>query len=234
MIERPDVIAPSGADQTHERVRSALDWLRDHGTDARRRDGPELWDPHEQRVRGVDGGHEAPREAARTDTSSPAHCGPPGCTRHASWRRWSTNRPGDLRADGSMVSPTSTTGRSATRFASTSSIGPRTLGRRWRRGRAAPRSSSSGRAFALLWSLALHDKQATDDQFVDALVLAEREAGDERPLVKKAATMALYAVGRRNAVLTAAATATAETLSASPSPAARTVGRSALKRLSQL
>ena len=89
-------------------------------------------------------------------------------------------------------------------------------------------------SLALLWSLALHDKAAPDDLFVNGLDLVERGALDDRPMVTKAATMALYAVGRRNAVLTAAATATAETLSASPSPAARTVGRSALKRLSQL
>ena len=89
-------------------------------------------------------------------------------------------------------------------------------------------------SLALLWSLALHDKAAADDLFVSSLELVERGALDDRPMVTKAASMALYAVGRRNAVLTDAATTTAERLSASPSPAARTLGRSALKRLSQL
>ncbi len=87
-------------------------------------------------------------------------------------------------------------------------------------------------AFALLWSLALHDKHATDDQFVDALVLAEREAVDERPLVKKSIVMALNAIGARSAPLNAAATASAQRLSDSPSASARWVGRAALSKLS--
>ena len=89
-------------------------------------------------------------------------------------------------------------------------------------------------SLALLWSLALHDKAALDDWFVHGLEFVEHGALDDRAMVTKAASMALYAVGRRNAVLTAAAMTTAESLAVSPSPAARTVGRSALKRLSQL
>ena len=81
--------------------------------------------------------------------------------------------------------------------------------------------------------LALHDKQATDDQFVDALVLAEREAGDERPLVKKSIVMALNAIGARSAPLNAAAAASAQRMSASPSAATRWVGRAAISKLSR-
>jgi 3-methyladenine DNA glycosylase AlkD len=51
-------------------------------------------------------------------------------------------------------------------------------------------------AFALLWSLALHDKNATDDKFVSALELAERESSDERRIVTKGISMALKAVRR--------------------------------------
>src|SRR4029078_9752688 len=49
-------------------------------------------------------------------------------------------------------------------------------------------------AFALLWSLALHDKSAHDERFVAALALVEREATDDRPLVAKGIRMALKAV----------------------------------------
>ena len=57
-------------------------------------------------------------------------------------------------------------------------------------------------AFALLWSLTVHDKQATDEQFINGLDLIERAATDERNFVKKAVNMALRAVGKRNRELT--------------------------------
>src|SRR3954469_22626109 len=41
-------------------------------------------------------------------------------------------------------------------------------------------------AFALLWSLTVHDKRATHEQFVQGLALIEREACDDRHFVKKA------------------------------------------------
>ena len=41
-------------------------------------------------------------------------------------------------------------------------------------------------AFALLWSLTVHDKRAGDEPFIRGLALIEREAGDERNFVKKA------------------------------------------------
>ena len=40
-------------------------------------------------------------------------------------------------------------------------------------------------AFALLWSLALHDKRANDGQFVAGLELIERAGDDDRKFVKK-------------------------------------------------
>src|SRR5262245_29357340 len=45
-------------------------------------------------------------------------------------------------------------------------------------------------AFALVWSLSVHDKGAGDAPFVQALDLIERAAGDERNFVKKAVNMA--------------------------------------------
>jgi 3-methyladenine DNA glycosylase AlkD len=88
-------------------------------------------------------------------------------------------------------------------------------------------------AFALLWSLALHDKGASDAQFVDALALVERAAGDERNFVRKAVNMALRAVGKRNADLNAAAMRVAERLAQSPDPTARWVGADAARELAR-
>lgn len=86
-------------------------------------------------------------------------------------------------------------------------------------------------AFALLWSLSVHDKQAPDSAFLHGLALVERESGDERNFVKKALSMALRAVGKRNAALQAAALATAARLAASAAPSAAWLGREALTEL---
>ena len=86
-------------------------------------------------------------------------------------------------------------------------------------------------AFALLWSLSMHDKRADDKQFVRSLALIERAADDERNFVKKAVNMALRAIGKRNRALNTAALATARRLAASEDATARWIGRDALKEL---
>ncbi len=86
-------------------------------------------------------------------------------------------------------------------------------------------------AFALLWGLTVHDKAAGDEQFIHGLLLIERAANDDRNFVKKAVNMALRATGKRNPPLHAAAVATAERLAASTEPAARWVGKDALREL---
>jgi len=86
-------------------------------------------------------------------------------------------------------------------------------------------------AFALLWSLSVHDKTADDAHFLAGLKLIERGADDDRLYVKKAVNMALRAIGKRNAVLNAAAIEVARRLAASTSPAARWVGKDALREL---
>jgi 3-methyladenine DNA glycosylase AlkD len=85
--------------------------------------------------------------------------------------------------------------------------------------------------FALLWSLTVHDKLASDEQFRQGLVLVLRGASDERHFVKKAVNMALRAVGKRNPALNAAAVAVARRLSDSPNAAARWVGKDAAREL---
>lgn len=86
-------------------------------------------------------------------------------------------------------------------------------------------------AFALLWSLTVHDKAAGDAPFLAGLQLIEREAGDERHFVKKAINMALRAIGKRNRALNAAAVAVAKRLADSPDSAPRWIGKDALREL---
>ena len=86
-------------------------------------------------------------------------------------------------------------------------------------------------AFALLASLAGHDKSAGDEAFVGSLPLIERAATDERNFVKKGVNWALRRVGRRNAALNAAAVTVARRLADSTQAAARWVGKDALREL---
>jgi 3-methyladenine DNA glycosylase AlkD len=97
----------------------------------------------------------------------------------------------------------------------------------------APRSEEFVRraAFALLASLALHDKRAANAPFLRGLRLIERAAPDERNFVKKAVSWALRSIGRRNEALNTAAVSVAKRLSASPTLAARWVGKDALREL---
>ena len=86
-------------------------------------------------------------------------------------------------------------------------------------------------AFALLASLALHDKRAEDESFARCLPLIERAATDERNFVKKGVSWALRLIGRRNLVLNTAAVDLARRLSTSSEAAARWVGKDALREL---
>ena len=86
-------------------------------------------------------------------------------------------------------------------------------------------------AFALLWGLTVHDKEAGDEPFADGLALVERAASDERHFVKKGVNMALRAVGKRGPALNAAAVAVAQRLAASPDAAPRWIGKDALREL---
>jgi 3-methyladenine DNA glycosylase AlkD len=87
-------------------------------------------------------------------------------------------------------------------------------------------------AFALLWGLTVHDKQAGDEPFERGLALVEQAAADDRHLVKKAVNMALRAIGKRNRTLNAASVVVARRLAASTEPSAAWVGKDALRELS--
>jgi 3-methyladenine DNA glycosylase AlkD len=86
-------------------------------------------------------------------------------------------------------------------------------------------------AFALLASVARHDRAAPDAPFKRSLRLIARAAGDERNFVKKGVSWALRSVGERSAPLYEAALVTARRLAASPEPAARWVGKDAVRQL---
>jgi len=89
-------------------------------------------------------------------------------------------------------------------------------------------------AFALLASIALHDKEAPDEPFIASLPLIERAASDERNFVKKGVSWALRGIGkRRSPELRKHARALATRLAASEDACARWVGRDALRDLAR-
>jgi 3-methyladenine DNA glycosylase AlkD len=69
--------------------------------------------------------------------------------------------------------------------------------------------------------------------FIARLPLVERAASDDRNFVKKGVNWALRRVGGRSPALRAAAVKVAERLAASPEPAARWVGKDALRELAK-
>ena len=86
-------------------------------------------------------------------------------------------------------------------------------------------------AFALLASLALHDRNAKDAAFLKGLKTIRAGANDERNFVKKGVSWALRSVGHRNSGLHAAAVAEAERLAESRDSTERWVGKDTLRDL---
>lgn len=85
-------------------------------------------------------------------------------------------------------------------------------------------------AFALLASLALHDKARPDADFLKALPLIERTADDGRNFVKKGVSWGLRGIRHRKSLpLKAAALAMARRLSTSTNPVQRWIGNDALR-----
>jgi 3-methyladenine DNA glycosylase AlkD len=84
-------------------------------------------------------------------------------------------------------------------------------------------------AFALLASLALHDKRLGDAPFAGALAIVRDASADDRNFVKKSVSWALRGIGGRSVALNAAAVTLARALSTSPHAAARWVGKDALR-----
>jgi 3-methyladenine DNA glycosylase AlkD len=85
--------------------------------------------------------------------------------------------------------------------------------------------------YVLIACLAAHNESAGDEKFLRLLSLIERGAADERNFVKKGVSWALRMVGRRSHALNLAAVTVAQRLAASAQPAARWIGKGALKEL---
>ncbi|MBN9663409.1 MAG: DNA alkylation repair protein [Acidobacteria bacterium] len=87
--------------------------------------------------------------------------------------------------------------------------------------------------FALLASLAGHDKKSGDEPFLASLPLIEKAAFDDRNFVKKGVSWALRGLGRRGSAVCEAALVVARRLAESTHPGARWVGKDAVKDLTK-
>lgn len=86
-------------------------------------------------------------------------------------------------------------------------------------------------AFALLASVALHDRALPDAVFARTLPLMKRAATDERNFVKKGVLWALRGVGARSPGLRRAAVALATSLAEAEQPSARWIGKAAMREM---
>ncbi len=85
--------------------------------------------------------------------------------------------------------------------------------------------------FVLMTQLAVHDKQADDQQFEQFFPMIIREAWDARNFVKKAVNWALRQIGKRNQNLNTRAIEVAEAIRKTDSKAARWIAADALREL---
>lgn len=85
--------------------------------------------------------------------------------------------------------------------------------------------------FVLMATLAVHDKKASDQVFIDFIPMIEREAWDERNFVKKAVNWALRQIGKRNLALNARAIEAGERIHAQGTRPARWIASDALREL---
>lgn len=86
-------------------------------------------------------------------------------------------------------------------------------------------------AFALMASLAVHDKKAADKNFISFFKLIEQYAHDDRNFVKKAVNWALRQIGKRNIALHHKAVETAEKIKQQPHKSSRWIAADALREL---
>ena len=106
----------------------------------------------------------------------------------------------------------------------------------WRKVRqwaSSPREFVRRAAFALLASLAGHDKSAPDAKFLALQPRIERGACDERPFVRKGVSWALRRIGGRSPALHAASVELATRLARSDDASSRWVGRDVLRDLTR-
>ena len=85
--------------------------------------------------------------------------------------------------------------------------------------------------FAMMATLAVHDKDASDGSFVKFYPAIKRGATDERNFVKKAVNWALRQIGKRNKRLNRSAIKAAKEIAKIDSRAARWIAANALREL---
>lgn len=85
--------------------------------------------------------------------------------------------------------------------------------------------------FVMMAELAVHDKKASDEAFLQFFPLIKHYAGDERNFVKKAVNWALRQIGKRNSHLCTLALECAHEIEAMDSKTVRWVARDALNEL---
>jgi 3-methyladenine DNA glycosylase AlkD len=85
--------------------------------------------------------------------------------------------------------------------------------------------------FALMAGLAVHNKKAKDNDFLDFLPIIKIESVDERNFVKKAVNWALRQIGKRNTNLNRKAIDTAKEISKMDSKSCRWIASHALREL---
>lgn len=86
-------------------------------------------------------------------------------------------------------------------------------------------------AFAMIASLAVHDKKGEDEKFIRLFPLIKKGATDNRNFVKKAVNWALRNIGKRNPGLNRAAISLAKEIGQMESKAARWIAGDALREL---
>ncbi len=85
--------------------------------------------------------------------------------------------------------------------------------------------------FALMASLAVHDKKAKDSQFVEFFPFIIKASTDERNFVKKAVNWTLRQIGKRNLILNKKAIKVAKEIQALDNKAANWIVNDALREL---
>lgn len=94
-----------------------------------------------------------------------------------------------------------------------------------------PREFVRRAGFALMASLAVHEKAAPNARFLALLPIAEAAAGDGRNITKKGVVWALRAIGGRNSALNAATLTVARRLTTSDEATRRWVGQQTIRLL---
>jgi len=85
--------------------------------------------------------------------------------------------------------------------------------------------------FVLMACLAVHDKKASDEDFLKFLLIMKRESTDDRNFVKKAVNWALRQIGKRNLNLNKEAVKAAEEIQQIDSKSARWIAADAIREL---